>query len=111
MHRDIKPEQFLIAHKDGDAVVILADFGLSAFFNSHSALHHAVGSPPYAAPELMDDSVLLYSCVVDIWSLGVTLFALICGGLTPFRERAGRSSCIHCPKQYSIKQTSNLHAS
>ena len=104
VHRDIKPEQFVIAHKDGNAVVTLVDFGLSAPFNSHSALHDAVGSSPYAPPELMDGSDLSYSCKVDIWSLGITLYALMCGGLTPWCKRAGRSSCIHCPKQYSMHQ-------
>jgi len=104
MHRDIKPEQFLIAHEDENAVVTLADFGLSAPFNSYSALHDAVGSPPYAPPELMDGSDLSYICKVDIWSLGVTLYALMCGGLTPFSATAGRSSCIHRLKQYSTHQ-------
>ncbi len=104
MHRDIKPGHFLVAHKDGNAVVTLADFGLSAPFKSYSALHDAVGSPLYAPPDLMDGSDLSYSCKVDIWSLGVTLYALMCGGLTPFRARAGRSSCIHRPKQYSMHQ-------
>ncbi len=101
MHRDIKPEQFLIAHKDENAVVTLADFGLSAPLNSYSTLHDAVGSPPYAPPELMDGSDRSYSWRVDIWSLGVTLYALMCGGLTPFYARAGRPCCTHRPKQYS----------
>ena len=104
VHGDIKPEQFLIAHKDGKAVVTLADFGLSVPFISCSAVHDAVGTPLYAAPELMDGSDLSYSCKVDIWSLGVTLYALMCGGLTPFCARAGGSSRIHCPKQYSLHQ-------
>ena len=101
MHSALKPVQFMIDQKDEKAVVSLGVFGLGAPLNSYSTLHDAVGSPPYAPPELMDGSDRSYSWRVDIWSLGVTLYALMCGGLTLFFARAGRPCCTHRPKQYS----------
>ena len=48
------------------------------------ALKTACGSPNYAAPEVITGR--LYSGVeVDIWSLGIIMFAMLCGSL-PFDD-------------------------
>jgi serine/threonine protein kinase len=47
-------------------------------------LKTACGSPCYAAPEMVAGRAYLGSCV-DIWSSGVTLYAMVCGYL-PFEE-------------------------
>ena len=56
-------------------------------------LKHACGSPCYAAPEMLTRQGQANGYVghpVDIWSMGVTLFAMICGFL-PF-EHANTSA-------------------
>ena len=56
-------------------------------------LKHACGSPCYAAPEMLTRAGQQHGYVghpVDIWSSGVTLFAMLCGYL-PF-EHANTSS-------------------
>ncbi|NXI57709.1 MELK kinase, partial [Chloroceryle aenea] len=76
-HRDIKPENLLI---DGDNKLKLIDFGLCAKpkggLDYH--LHTCCGSPSYAAPELIQGKAYIGS-EADIWSMGVLLYALLCG--------------------------------
>ncbi|KDR18291.1 Maternal embryonic leucine zipper kinase [Zootermopsis nevadensis] len=82
-HRDLKPENVLL---DKEHVVKLIDFGLCAKpkggMDSH--LSTSCGSPTYAAPELVVGKRYLGS-EVDIWSMGVLLYALLCGCL-PFDD-------------------------
>ena len=81
-HRDLKPENVLI---DENCNVKLIDFGLSNMFDGPSALlRTACGSPCYAAPEMIAGKRYKGSCA-DLWSLGVCLFAMLCGFL-PFED-------------------------
>ncbi|KAG5458741.1 MAG: hypothetical protein BJ554DRAFT_981 [Olpidium bornovanus] len=62
--------------------VKIADFGFSNQFSPGQRLNTWCGSPPYAAPELFQGKE--YSGPeVDIWSLGVVLYVVVCGAL-PF---------------------------
>ncbi|XP_067631675.1 uncharacterized protein Sik3 isoform X2 [Eurosta solidaginis] len=79
VHRDLKAENVLL---DKDMNIKLADFGFSNRFEDGSPLTTWCGSPPYAAPEVFQG--LEYDGPkADIWSLGVVLYALVCGAL-PF---------------------------
>lgn len=82
-HRDLKPENILL---DKDENLKLIDFGLCAKPKSgmQSHLYTSCGSPTYAAPELILGKKYLGS-EVDIWSMGVILYALLCGFL-PFDD-------------------------
>ncbi|XP_068084955.1 maternal embryonic leucine zipper kinase [Anabrus simplex] len=82
-HRDLKPENVLL---DKDQNLKLIDFGLCAKPTGglESHLYTSCGSPTYAAPELILGKKYLGS-EVDIWSMGVLLYALLCGFL-PFDD-------------------------
>ncbi|WAR05363.1 SIK3-like protein [Mya arenaria] len=79
VHRDLKAENLLL---DAALNIKIADFGFSNIFDEDTKLKTWCGSPPYAAPELFEGRE--YDAPgVDIWSLGVVLYVLICGGF-PF---------------------------
>jgi len=81
VHRDLKPENLLLdEHKD----IKIVDFGLSNTYEDGQLLQTACGSPCYAAPEMIAGHKYVPS-MVDIWSCGVILFALVCGYL-PFES-------------------------
>ncbi|XP_071779359.2 maternal embryonic leucine zipper kinase [Centroberyx gerrardi] len=82
-HRDLKPENLLI---DEDQNLKLIDFGLCAKPKGGLGyeLMTCCGSPAYAAPELIQGKTYIGS-EADVWSMGVLLFALLCGYL-PFDD-------------------------
>ncbi|KAJ3372122.1 protein kinase, AMP-activated, alpha 2 catalytic subunit [Allomyces arbusculus] len=79
VHRDLKPENLLL---DANKSLRIIDFGLSTMFQPDSLLETFCGSPFYAAPEMIAGRKYT-GPEVDVWSLGVILFALVCGHL-PF---------------------------
>ncbi|CAH8578813.1 unnamed protein product [Schistosoma bovis] len=78
-HRDLKPENILL---DNDQNVRIIDFGLCAKGHNLSMLNTFCGSFAYVAPEVLANKEYSGSAA-DIWSLGVILYALLCGRL-PF---------------------------
>ncbi|KFM27498.1 MAP/microtubule affinity-regulating kinase 3 [Auxenochlorella protothecoides] len=82
VHRDVKLENILF---DGAGGVQLIDFGLCGFFVPGRRLRCHCGSPSYAAPEIVARRE--YDAPpVDVWSLGVVLFAMLAGYL-PFHSK------------------------
>nr|XP_005495497.3 serine/threonine-protein kinase SIK3 isoform X4 [Zonotrichia albicollis] len=79
VHRDLKAENLLL---DANLNIKIADFGFSNIFTPGQLLKTWCGSPPYAAPELFEGKEY-DGPKVDIWSLGVVLYVLVCGAL-PF---------------------------
>ncbi|KAK4789007.1 hypothetical protein SAY86_020326 [Trapa natans] len=80
MHRDLKPENFLLLNKDESSPLKATDFGLSVFFKQGDQFKDIVGSAYYIAPEVLKRR---YGPEVDIWSVGVMLYILLCG-VPPF---------------------------
>ncbi|EMP26865.1 SNF-related serine/threonine-protein kinase [Chelonia mydas] len=82
VHRDLKPENVVFFREQG--VVKLTDFGFSNRFQPGKMLTTSCGSLAYSAPEiLLGDE---YDApAVDVWSLGVILYMLVCGQ-PPFQE-------------------------
>lgn len=62
------------------------DFGLSNTCDNNERLKTACGSPCYAAPEMIAGHRYV-GALADIWSMGVILFALVCGYL-PFEDHS-----------------------
>lgn len=82
VHRDLKPENLLL---DNKKEIKIADFGLSNLYSKGELLKTACGSPCYAAPEMIAGKK--YSgLMVDIWSSGIILYAMLCGYL-PFEDK------------------------
>ncbi|ESO81991.1 hypothetical protein LOTGIDRAFT_170401 [Lottia gigantea] len=82
-HRDLKPENLLL---DEEQNLKLIDFGLCAKPKGgmENHLFTCCGSPAYAAPELISGKQYL-GAEADLWSMGVLLYALLCGYL-PFDD-------------------------
>ncbi|KAK1168066.1 serine/threonine-protein kinase SIK2 isoform X1 [Acipenser oxyrinchus oxyrinchus] len=79
VHRDLKMENLLL---DANMNIKLADFGFGNFYKLGDPLSTWCGSPPYAAPEVFEGKEY-EGPQLDIWSLGVVLYVLVCGSL-PF---------------------------
>lgn len=80
-HRDVKCENIVIDRFDNAHLI---DFGFARQARSGKSLFHtACGSPAYIAPEVLNQQP--YDSRVDIWSLGVVLYASVVGCL-PFSD-------------------------
>jgi serine/threonine protein kinase len=76
-HRDLKAENVLLVRRDSLEQVKIADFGLANVCGTGAALKTSCGTPDYVAPEiLLGDG---YDFAVDMWSLGILAYVLLCG--------------------------------
>ena len=79
-HRDLKPENILISGDNGGLEVKITDFGLSRVVDEGSFMRTMVGTPAYVAPEVLDSRGSAgYTPAVDLWSLGVITYVMLCG--------------------------------
>ncbi|KAG0439538.1 putative serine/threonine-protein kinase KIN1 like protein [Dictyocoela muelleri] len=82
VHRDLKIENVII-DKYGNIKII--DFGLSNFYDTQHFLTTFCGSLYFAAPELLNGNAYV-GPEIDIWSLGIILYVLLCGTI-PFEDK------------------------
>ena len=82
VHRDLKPENLLLNKKN---ILKIIDFGLSNYYNEIDLLSTPCGSPSYASPEMVIGNKY-DGFLIDIWSSGIILFAMLCGFL-PFEDQ------------------------
>lgn len=79
VHRDIKPDNILVAEPGGTAKV--TDFGLALEMTGKTARltqqGTAIGTPAYMAPEQLDGSEI--DARTDIYSLGKVLYEMLTG--------------------------------
>ncbi|KAK3583901.1 hypothetical protein CHS0354_033679 [Potamilus streckersoni] len=98
LHRDLKIENLLL---DSNQDIKIIDFGLS---NSIKTVHTKngrkvqdfcvtqCGSPAYAAPELLGRRK--YGPQIDVWSIGVNMYAMLVGNL-PFTVEPFNIKTLH----------------
>ena len=79
-HRDIKLDNILLDCEKG---VKICDFGVSKIIKKGQVIKEQCGTPAYLAPEIIIDTGY-EGFFVDIWSLGVLLYAMLCGTV-PFK--------------------------
>ena len=82
-HRDVKLENVLFADSKE---VKLIDFGFSTICQPGKRLKVFCGTPSYMAPEIVR-RMEYEGKPVDVWSLGILLYALLCGCF-PFRAKS-----------------------
>ena len=82
VYRDLKPENILFADTSEDAAIKVADFGFAQKVMT-AGLATDCGSPWYVAPEILTG--IRYESSVDMWSIGVITYILLCG-YPPFRD-------------------------
>lgn len=86
IHRDLKLENLLLdKHKN----IVISDFGFVNSYNraKNDLMKTSCGLPCYAAPELVLTRTPYSGRKVDIWSMGVILYAMLAGYL-PFDDDA-----------------------
>ncbi|KAJ3216513.1 calcium calmodulin-dependent protein kinase type 1G [Dinochytrium kinnereticum] len=83
-HRDLKPENLLLSDRSAQAKIMISDFGLSKIFSDDEVMRTACGTPGYVAPEVLRRQG--YGREVDLWSLGVITYILLCG-YPPFYDQ------------------------
>jgi len=81
VHRDLKPENLLYANTTDKSPIKITDFGLAKLKpekdGDSQKMSTACGTPGYVAPEVLMN--VAYGPSVDLWSLGVILYILLCG--------------------------------
>jgi len=107
LHRDLKPENLMMSDKNHkNAIVKIVDFGLSKILGVTEKSNDAYGTLSYAAPEVIQK--FNYTNTIDIWSMGIILFFLVCGYL-PFNDKNNNVNKIaHDITKASVKIDPNI---
>ncbi|KAH8751678.1 kinase-like domain-containing protein [Diaporthe sp. PMI_573] len=85
VHRDIKADNILVQYREADGIYVkFGDFGLARDYDNLSTI---CGNFPRLAPEVYQNHQYIedggegrvsYTSAVDVWSLGVVVYELLC---------------------------------
>ena len=84
IHRDIKPDNFVLGLDNKSHIIYILDFGLSKIVGNDEKCTEPYGTLSFVAPEVLQGKP--YDKSVDLWSIGIITFLLLCGYL-PFDDR------------------------
>eukprot|EP01083_Nonionella_stella_P252961 870972_1 len=76
VHRNLEPSNIMFVSKAVDSTIKLIDLQCAGDCN-HYPCNTPVGSAHYTAPEVLES--IGYTQSVDMWSVGVILYTLLCG--------------------------------
>ncbi|KAL3237316.1 hypothetical protein MRX96_048188 [Rhipicephalus microplus] len=106
VHRDLKPENLLYYSPDEESKIMISDFGLSKMEDS-GIMATACGTPGYVAPEVLAQKP--YGKAVDVWSIGVIAYILLCGYPPFYDENSAKDFirhliCVDVERRYTCRQ-------
>lgn len=85
IHLHLTPSNIIFHNKNSDEGLKIIDFGHSVQLGEGERSHRVSqlqGTPEYSAPELLRCEEV--SKATDVWSLGVIIYMLVTGGVSPF---------------------------
>ena len=91
VHRDLKPENIIMTDHTDNADIRLLDFGLSKILGPTEKCTEPFGTISYVAPEVLKQKY--YGREVDIWSIGIITYLLLCGCL-PFDDEKSEKEIV-----------------
>lgn len=100
-HRDLKLENILLVNSEEKKIKII-DFGIAGAISLTKWEQVDTGTMSYMAPEcFLSQKNFRFDGKLDIWAIGVTLYALLCGEL-PFKGSSPHE-IIHHIKEGTYK--------
>lgn len=95
-----QPENLVVDQSPSQPMVKLTDFGDAVQLNSTPYVHPLLGSPEFAAPELVLGNPVSLSS--DLWSLGVVTYVML-SGASPFLDESVEETCLNiCRLDFSF---------
>ncbi|CAJ2663214.1 unnamed protein product [Trifolium pratense] len=77
IHRDLKPQNLLLATTSAMPLMKIGDFGFARSLTPLQLADTLCGSPYYMAPEIIQSQK--YDAKADLWSVGAILYQLVVG--------------------------------
>ena len=98
VHKDIKPSNIMVMP---DGVIKISDFGVAEVLSAYSdsdACGRTHGSPAFQCPQIAAGKDKFDGFKSDVWSAGVTLYAMLKGRL-PFTGKVPHTTDNPAPTQ------------